>query len=76
MRADARHCAGIVRQHARTFALASHFLPPEKRRAAFDEGAKAAGLEHCPDALIRRRSTGNQDGKTRVEGVTPVPAGK
>jgi ComF family protein len=27
--------------------------------------ARAAGLDHCPDALIRRRSTGNQDGKTR-----------
>jgi ComF family protein len=27
--------------------------------------AKAAGLEHCPDALVRKRSTGNQDGKTR-----------
>lgn len=27
--------------------------------------ARAAGLQHCPDALIRRRSTGNQDGKTR-----------
>ena len=27
--------------------------------------AKTAGLEHCPDALVRRRSTGNQDGKTR-----------
>jgi ComF family protein len=27
--------------------------------------AKAAALEHCPDALVRRRSTGNQDGKTR-----------
>jgi ComF family protein len=27
--------------------------------------AKAAGLEHCPDALQRKRSTGNQDGKTR-----------
>jgi ComF family protein len=27
--------------------------------------AKGAGLEHCPDALIRRRSTGTQDGKTR-----------
>ncbi len=35
MGGDARHCAGIVRQHARTFALASHFLPPEKRRAAY-----------------------------------------
>jgi ComF family protein len=27
--------------------------------------ANAAGLDHCPDALIRRRSTGTQDGKTR-----------
>ncbi len=32
---DARRCADIVRQHARTFALASSFLPPPKRRAAF-----------------------------------------
>jgi 15-cis-phytoene synthase len=32
---DARHCAQIVREHARTFALASSFLPPPKRRAAF-----------------------------------------
>jgi len=27
--------------------------------------ARAAGLEHCPDALQRARSTGSQDGKTR-----------
>ena len=27
--------------------------------------AKGAGLDHCPDALVRHRSTGNQDGKTR-----------
>jgi len=32
---DARHCERIVRSHARTFALASYFLPPAKRRAAF-----------------------------------------
>ena len=32
---DAAHCQSIVRSHARTFWLASHFLPPEKRRAAF-----------------------------------------
>ena len=32
---DARHCAHIVRRHARTFALASSFLPAEKKRAAF-----------------------------------------
>lgn len=27
--------------------------------------ARLAGLEHCPDALARRRSTGSQEGKTR-----------
>jgi len=27
--------------------------------------AKAAGLDHCPDALGRKRSTGSQEGKTR-----------
>jgi phytoene synthase len=32
---DTRHCATIVRQHARTFALASGFLPADKKRAAF-----------------------------------------
>ena len=32
---DARICADIARRHARTFTLASRFLPREKRRAAF-----------------------------------------
>jgi phytoene synthase len=32
---DAGHCRRIVRTHARTFWLASGFLPPQKRRAAF-----------------------------------------
>ena len=32
---DAAHCARIVRHHARTFALASQFLPGVKRRAAY-----------------------------------------
>ena len=27
--------------------------------------ARAAGLQHCPDLLIRRRATGTQDGKGR-----------
>lgn len=27
--------------------------------------ARSAGLEHCPDALIRHRSTGTQEGRTR-----------
>jgi phytoene synthase len=33
--ADALHCERIVRSHARTFTLASYFLPAPKRRAAF-----------------------------------------
>ena len=33
--ADAAHCRRITRAHARTFSLASSFLPAEKRRAAF-----------------------------------------
>ena len=32
---DAAVCAALARHHARTFALASRFLPAEKRRAAF-----------------------------------------
>ena len=32
---DAAHCRQIVRTHARTFWLASHFLTLEKRRSAF-----------------------------------------
>ena len=32
---DAAQCRQIVRTHARTFWLASHFLPSEKRRAAY-----------------------------------------
>ena len=27
--------------------------------------AKVAGLDHCPDALVRKRTTGSQEGKTR-----------
>ena len=35
IRSDAAQCERIVRQHARTFTLASYFLPARKRRAAF-----------------------------------------
>jgi len=28
--------------------------------------ARAAGLEHCPDLLLRRRRTGGQDGRSRA----------
>lgn len=34
-RADALHCEAITRTHARTFALASSFLPARRRRGAF-----------------------------------------
>lgn len=32
---DMRHCERVTRTHARTFTLASYFLPAHKRRAAF-----------------------------------------
>jgi phytoene synthase len=32
---DARTCAAVVREHARTFYFASWLLPPAKRRAAY-----------------------------------------
>lgn len=35
VRSDAVQCERIVRKHARTFTLASYFLPARKRRAAF-----------------------------------------
>ena len=35
VRSDALQCERIVRRHARTFTLASYFLPSRKRRAAF-----------------------------------------
>lgn len=47
-----------------------HWLRLLKRRynqaALLSAGvAKLAGLRHCPDLLQRRRSTGNQDGRSR-----------
>lgn len=35
IRSDALHCEKVVRKHARTFTLASYFLPARKRRASF-----------------------------------------
>lgn len=35
IRSDTLHCERIVRRHARTFTLATYFLPPRKRRASF-----------------------------------------
>ncbi|HXV18329.1 MAG TPA: squalene/phytoene synthase family protein, partial [Gemmatimonadaceae bacterium] len=35
IRSDALHCERVVRRHARTFTLATYFLPTRKRRASF-----------------------------------------
>lgn len=35
IRSDALHCERVVRRHARTFTLATYFLPVRKRRASF-----------------------------------------
>lgn len=50
---DARHCARITRQHARTFTLASRFLPEEKRRAAFAVYAFCRTADDIVDATCR-----------------------
>ena len=62
--ADARECERITRLHARTFTLASRFLPAEKRRAAFavyafcriadDIVDQAVPGDRSPDAAIAR----------------------
>jgi ComF family protein len=43
------------------------FLKRQYNQAAILSAAfaKVSGLEHCPDALLRRRSTGSQEGRTR-----------
>ena len=46
---DARRCEEITRRHARTFTLASRFLPPEKRRAAFAVYAFCRGIDDIID---------------------------
>jgi len=53
---DADHCASIVRSHARTFALASRFLPAEKRRGAF---ALYAFCRVADDIVDRPRKSGS-----------------
>jgi phytoene synthase len=35
VRSDSLHCERVVRRNARTFTLATYFLPPKKRRASF-----------------------------------------
>jgi phytoene synthase len=54
---DARHCEAITRLHARTFAVASRFLPPKKRRGAF------AVYAFCriADDIVDRGATGDRE---------------
>lgn len=62
---DAQVCQRIVRQHARTFHLASIFLPPPKRRAAF------ALYAFCrvADDIVDRADRARCDGSTADPGV-------
>jgi len=53
-RADAAQCETITRAHARTFALASSFLPPRKRRGAFAVYAFCRLADDIVDRAERR----------------------
>ena len=57
---DAQECRAIVREHARTFHLASRFLPREKRRAAF---ALYAFCRVADDIVDRAEAAGRADGR-------------
>ncbi|HET7457384.1 MAG TPA: phytoene/squalene synthase family protein [Gemmatimonadaceae bacterium] len=52
--ADAAYCERVVREHARTFTLASYFLPPAKRRAAFALYAFCREADDMVDAALER----------------------
>jgi phytoene synthase len=52
--ADAAYCERVVREHARTFTLASYFLPAEKRRAAFALYAFCREADDLVDAALER----------------------
>ncbi len=53
---DEAQCRRVVRAHARTFWLASHFLPPEKRRAAFALYAFCRIADDMVDVRIGERA--------------------
>ncbi|MEO7367356.1 MAG: phytoene/squalene synthase family protein [Gemmatimonadaceae bacterium] len=52
-RSDALQCERIVRKHARTFTLASYFLPARKRRAAFAFYAFCREADDIVDSAAR-----------------------
>lgn len=49
---DARVCERVTRRHARTFALASYFLPARKRRAAFAVYAFCRQADDIVDSAV------------------------
>ena len=55
---DAQVCQRVVRRHARTFHLASVFLPPRKRRAAFALYAFCRVADDIVDQADRDRISG------------------
>ena len=55
---DAQVCQSVVREHARTFHLASVFLPPHKRRAAFALYAFCRVADDIVDRLDQARADG------------------
>ncbi len=57
-RADAQHCEAITRAHARTFALASSFLPARKRRGAFAVYAFCRLADDIVDRGVEAQDTG------------------
>jgi phytoene synthase len=77
IRSDALHCERVVRRHARTFTLASYFLPTRKRRASFalyclgrtaaDIIISAMNRKTCVRTLLglRRELTEALDGRPR-----------
>ena len=55
---DAQVCQRVVREHARTFHMASVFLPPKKRRAAFALYAFCRVADDIVDRADRARTDG------------------
>jgi 15-cis-phytoene synthase len=64
---DAQECRAVVRAHARTFHLASAFLPAEKRRAAFALYAFCRVADDIVDRADHARTAGGaQNPETRL----------
>ncbi len=80
VRSDALQCERIVRKHARTFTLASYFLPSRKRRAAFafyafcrmaDDIVDSAGF--CDRKTVQRKLQSHR--RDLVEALEARPRG-